>query len=245
MNENKVIVVTGGTSGIGEAVALAFAKNGSMVVITGRNEEAGNAVCSKSKLLDGSIEFVRCDVTNTDDINRLSRRIEEKYKKVDLLFNNAGMMPVSKEIEYINEREWKQPFEVNLDGAFLVTRALKQLIFKCKGSIINNASIAGMQSYIAGKSYAYSASKSALIQLTRQMALNYAKEGVRVNAIAPGIINTKILGDRDRAKYAERVPLGFLAEPDVVADTVLFLSSYAARYITGVVIPIDGGVSLQ
>lgn len=243
MNKNKVIVVTGGTSEIGEAVALAFAKEGSNVVIIGRNEAAGNAVCSRSEVLAGNIEFIRCDVTNTDDIGKLSKIIEEKYKRVDLLFNSAGMIPESKEIERITEKEWKQTFEVNLDGAFLVTRALKPLIFKCKGCIINNAWIAGMQSYIAGKSYAFSASKSALIQLTRQMALNYAEEGVRVNTIAPSIINTKILGDRDRTEYAKRVPLGYIAETEVVADTVLFLASDAARYITGAVIPVDGGIA--
>ncbi len=242
---NKVVVITGGTAGIGKATAVLFADEGADVIITGRNSEAGERISIESEYSKGSIDFFKCDVSKTNDVKELAQFVENKYRRVDVLFNNAGIMPESKEIERIPEDEWKHTFEVNLDGMFYVIRELKDYIFRCKGCIINNASIAGMQSYIAGRSYAYSASKSAVIQFTRQMALNYAENGVRVNAIAPGIINTNILGDRDRDEYAKRVPLGYLAEPKAVADTVFFLASDAASYITGTVIPIDGGVSLR
>lgn len=107
-----------------------------------------------------------------------------------------------------------------------------------------NASIAGMQSYAAGRSYAYSASKAAVIQFSRQMAKNYASDGVRVNCICPGIIETPILGERNRADYAERIPLGYIGSPDDVANAVSFLASKDAEYITGAVLPVDGGGSI-
>ena len=126
----------------------------------------------------------------------------------------------------------------------MVTKYLKQYLLKEKGVIINNASIAGLQHYASGRSYAYSASKAAVIQFSHQIAKNYAPEGIRVNCIAPGIIDTPILGDRDRKLYAQRVPLKRLGTPDDVAKAVLFLASDSASYLTGTVLPIDGGVSL-
>ena len=161
-----------------------------------------------------------------------------------MLFNNAGIMLDSKEIERLPGDEWHKTFSTNIDSIFYVTKYLKMLLVQSKGCIINNASIAGMHSYVAGRSYAYSASKAAVIQFTRQMAMNYAEEGVRVNCICPGIIDTPILGDRDRKVYAERIPLGYVGQPECVADVVYFLASNEARYITGAVIPVDGGASL-
>lgn len=241
MFQDKVVVITGGTSGIGEATALAFAKKGANVIILGRNADAGIRIRALSDSLDGSIDFFQCNIMKQTDIDKFVLYINKKFYGVDVLFNNAGIMPESKELEKITNKEWKSTIDSNLNGAFYITRALKLLIFQNKGCIINNTSIAGMQSYVAGRSYAYSAAKSALIQLTRQMALNYAEEGVRVNAVAPGIIETRILGNRDRSEYSKRIPLGYIGDPDVVADTVLFLASDYARYITGVVLPVDGG----
>lgn len=244
MFQDKVVVITGGTSGIGEATALAFARKGAYVIILGRNADAGIRISSLSDSLTGSIDFFQCDIIKQTDIDKFISYANKKCYGIDVLFNNAGMMPESKELERITDEEWKSTIDSNLNGVFYITRALKSLIFQNKGCIINNASIAGMQSYVAGRSYAYSAAKSALVQLTRQMALNYAEEGVRVNAIAPGIIETRILGNRDRNEYSKRIPMGYIGNPDVVADTVLFLASDYARYITGVVLPVDGGVSL-
>ncbi len=244
MYDNKVVVITGGTSGIGEATALAFANLGANVIITGRNVEKGKQIAAKSEELIGDISFIECDLRNENDIQLLKDYVQKKFNRVDVLFNNAGMMPESKEIERLSLDEWKETMDVNFNGLFLVTRTLKAMIISCKGCIINNASIAGLHSYVAGRSYAYSASKSAVIQFTRQMALNYAEEGVRVNAIAPGIIETKILGSRDRNEYAKRIPMGYIGDPDIVADVVVFLASQKARYITGAIIPVDGGVSL-
>lgn len=242
---DKIVVITGATSGIGEATSEAFAKDGALVVVVGRNHTKADNLVNRIKAQGGNAVFIKCDVTVPADVKALSSVIENDYGHVDVLFNNAGIMLDSKELERLPVEEWERTFSTNVDSIFYVTAALKHLIFKVQGCIINNASIAGMQSYIAGRSYAYSASKAAVIQFTRQMAVNYAKDaGVRVNCICPGIIDTPILGDRDRNIYAQRVPLGYVGNPKEVADTVKFLASDEASYITGAVIPIDGGVSL-
>ncbi len=245
MVDFKVALITGGTSGIGSAVGQQLSREGYHVVLVGRNEETGNKICKKISDNKGEATFIKCDLMLTADIENLADKIARMYGREDVLFNNAGIMLQSKELENLPLDEWKKTFETNVDSAFLVTKYLKTLVFACKGCIINNASIAGMQSYIAGRSYAYSASKSALIQFSRQMALNYAEAGVRVNCICPGIIDTPILGDRDRHEYAKRVPLGYVGTPEDVANVVAFLASDQASYITGAVIPIDGGVSLS
>ena len=127
---------------------------------------------------------------------------------------------------------------------FLVTRYAKPYLLKSKGVILNNGSIAGLQHYAAGRSYAYSASKAAVIQFSHQMAKNYGADGIRVNCICPGIIQTPILHGRDPKIYEERIPLGRVGTPKDVAKTALFLVSDDAAYLTGVVLPVDGGASL-
>lgn len=241
---DKVVVITGATSGIGEATAKEFAKESGNVVLLGRNLDKGMKIVSGIVSKGGKASFIRCDVSDECSVKEAVEKIASKFKRVDVLFNNAGIMLPSREIESTEIEDWERTFEVNLDGAFYVTRNLKKLIFKCKGCIINNASIAGMHSYVTGRSYAYSASKAAVIQFSRQMAKNYAENGVRVNCICPGIIDTPILGDRDRKVYAERIPLGYVGKPEDIANVVAFLASDKASYLTGIVLPIDGGSTL-
>ena len=244
MDDNKVAVITGATSGIGSAVATKLALVGYTVVLVGRNAERGSSLELELKSKELKATFFQCDVSNEEQVHKLQDFLADSFEKVDVLFNNAGMMPQSKEIERISEEEWREVFDVNILGVFLVTKYLKGLICRCGGCIINNASIAGMQSYVVGRSYAYSASKSAVVQFSRQMALNYAREGIRVNCICPGIIDTPILGDRDKTEYANRIPLGYIGKPSDVANVVAFLASEQASYLTGIVLPIDGGASL-
>lgn len=240
----RVAVITGGTSGIGEATAKAIINEGGTVVIIGRNDERGQAIIEELNYNEQKAVYLHCDVSDNESVEEMSRHLRNSFEHVDILFNNSGTIMPSMEIERMPIDEWEKTFKVNMDGVFFVTRALKDLIVKCKGCIVNNASIAGLHSYVIGRSYAYSASKAAVIQFTRQMAKNYGKEGVRVNCICPGIINTPILGERNKSEYAKRVPMGYIADPYEVAKVVVFLASDYACYVTGVVLPVDGGVSL-
>ena len=241
---HRTIVITGATSGIGAAAARKFAELGDDLVLIGRNMERGIQLETELRSLGVDVVFQRCDVSDKSQVEKMARTVEEHFEKVDVLFNNAGVMLPSMEIERMPAEEWEKTFDININGMFYVTRALKPFIQKVHGCIINNASIAGMQHYAAGRSYAYSASKAAVIQFSHQMAKNYGPEGIRVNCICPGIIDTPILGERDRKLFAERVPLGYLGNPEDVAKVVVFLASEEASYLTGVILPIDGGVSL-
>lgn len=245
--EGKVAIVTGGTSGIGEACVDLFVENGAKVVFCGTNLEKGESVCRRLKEKYGedcSAKFVICDVSAEPDVKNLIDVTISEFGGIDILFNNAGIMLPSMEVERMPIEDWKKTFDVNITGMFMVTKYAKPYLLESKGVIVNNASIAGLQHYAVGRSYAYSASKAAVIQFSHQMAKNYGEEGIRVNCICPGIILTPILHGRDPKIYEERIPLGRVGRPEDVAKAVLFLVSEDSSYITGEVINIDGGASL-
>lgn len=245
--EGKVAIVTGGTSGIGEACVDIFLENGAKVVFCGTNTEKASAVIDKMTSKYGGdvpLLFVKCDVSEEDDDRKLVDEAINKYGKIDILFNNAGVMLPSMEVERMPIEEWRRTFDINITGMFMVTKFAKPHLLESKGVIVNNASIAGLQYYAAGRSYAYSSSKAAVIQFSHMMAKNYGEEGIRVNCICPGIILTPILHGRDPKIYEERIPLGKVGEPKDVAKAVLFLASEDSSYITGQVLNIDGGASL-
>lgn len=242
--DGKVAIVTGGTSGIGKACAQIFAENGAKIAIVGRNKESGMTI--ENELLRNGYDafFVECDVSNEESVILMVKKVVEKYNQIDILFNNAGVMLPSMEIERMPVEDWRTTFDINITGMFLVTRYVKPHLLDSKGVILNNASIAGLQYYAAGRSYAYSASKAAVLQFTHQMAKNYGEEGIRVNCICPGVILTPILHGRDPKIYEERIPLGRVGTPEDVAKAALFLVSEDSAYLTGVVLNVDGGASL-
>lgn len=245
--EGKVALVTGGTSGIGAACVKMFAQHGAHVFFCGRNEQAGADLAADIEEAcagTGDATFVKCDVSQEKDVIALLDAIEQKFGRLDILMNNAGVMLPSMEVERMPVEDWKKTFDINILGMFLVTRYAKPMLLKSRGVILNNGSIAGLQHYAAGRSYAYSASKAAVIQFSHQMAKNYGEEGIRVNCICPGIIETPILHGRDPKIYEDRIPLGRVGQPEDVAKVALFLVSDDAAYLTGTVIPVDGGASL-
>lgn len=245
--EGKVALVTGGTSGIGAACVKMFAQHGAHVVFCGRNEQAGKDLVADIKEAckgAGDATFVKCDVSQEKDVIALLDAVEQRFGTLDILMNNAGVMLPSMEVERMPVEDWKKTFDINILGMFLVTRFAKPMLLKSRGVILNNGSIAGLQHYAVGRSYAYSASKAAVIQFSHQMAKNYGEEGIRVNCICPGIIETPILHGRDPKIYEDRIPLGRVGQPEDVAKVALFLVSDDAAYLTGTVIPVDGGASL-
>lgn len=241
--EGKTAVITGATSGIGAATAKLFAKEGASVILLGRNKDRGGAIEHEIKTKGHKAEFMACDVTSLQNIIIIRDKIEEKYEKVDILFNNAGIF-VTQELKEIDVEAWKNTFQTNVDSVMYMTKSFMDLLIKCHGNIINNASTSGLDSYTTGrKNYIYASSKAAVIKFTKLCALNYAKE-VRVNCICPGIIDTEIYTNRDFSRFHGTIPMGYVGDPLMVAKAVLFLASDDASYITGVALPVDGGAAL-
>lgn len=240
----KTALITGATSGIGAATARLLAVEGCKIALAGRSKEKGYALEQEIVSNGGTAVYIPCDISRENEVTALVKRTVDLFDGIDILFNNAGVMLPSMEIERMPVEDWKETFDINVNGFFLVTRYVKPYLVQSRGVIVNNASIAGMHSYAMGRSYAYSASKAAVIQFSRQMAKNYGEEGIRVNCICPGIVQTPILHGRDPKIYEDRIPLGRVAQPEDIAKVVAFLVSDEAAYLTGVVLPVDGGAAL-
>lgn len=245
--ENKVALITGGNRGIGLATAKLFEQEGARVAITGRDETAGRAALSQ---LRESI-FIQGDVSRADDCARIVEETIIEFGRLDILFNNAGIILRNRSVENTTEDEWDATMDTNVKSVFLLSRAaLPHLRAAGGGVIVNTASYIGLVGFPGLAAYA--ASKGAVVNLTRSMALDHAKENIRVNCICPGSVETDMIHNAWRAygdmAEAERVwaakhPLGRIASPDEVAYVVLFLASQDAGFITGAAIPIDGGIT--
>ncbi|MCM3670684.1 glucose 1-dehydrogenase [Mesobacillus maritimus] len=240
--ENKVAIITGGGGGIGRATALRFAKEGACVMVADRSEDFGVNTVNLIKEIGGTAEFVQVDMTKPVDVQNMVRLTVEKFGKLDILFNNAGVSSGEKKIPDVSLEEWQDVFDINTTGVFLGLKyAIPQMIDG--GSIINTASIAGIkgQKLVA----AYSASKSSVIALTKTAATEFGKQNIRVNAIAPGIIETNMVEDWKKTKkwpiLSTANALKRIGNPEEVANLVLFLASDESSFITGETIVIDGG----
>jgi meso-butanediol dehydrogenase/(S,S)-butanediol dehydrogenase/diacetyl reductase len=242
--KDKVALITGATSGIGAECARLFCRHGARAVIAGRNGENGRELEDEINKSGGMAKYVFCDVSREDDIVELIKTTVNTFQKIDILLNNAGVFHSSVELDRLDISSWQNTFQVNLDSYVLTIKYAMPYLLSRQGVILNNASIAGMHSYTSGRTYAYSASKSAVIQFSRMLAKNYAPLGVRVNCICPGVIETPIFHGRDLNSYLERIPLGRIGTPADVAKAALFLCSDYSSYISGAVLPIDGGASL-
>lgn len=240
--DDKIVVVTGGTSGIGAECARQFCIEGAQVIITGRNAKRAaeiiNHVQGRHK-----IEFIPMDMNDLTGISTVAIDIKDRFGGADVLINNAGIYPDFGRFEESAITEWKNVIDVNVLGMAETCRAFMGQLSEKRGVIINNSSIAGMQEFTNGSGYAYAASKAAIIKFTKMLAKNYAKK-VRINCICPGVIDTPIYLNLDRERMIEKTPAGRLGEPKEVASVVLFLASEEASYIYGAVLPIDGGMAL-
>ena len=243
--DRKTALITGGTSGIGAAMAELFAEEGAFVIIAGRNLERGKQKEEEinSHYAVPRCRFFSCDVTSSGDIQNLYRAVCEVYERLDILVNNAGVL-ITKNLQEMTDEDIDQIYHSNYKSVVDMTRAFMPLLEENQGTVLNNASIAGMQSRAEGRrSYLYASSKAAVIQFTRICALNYAKNHVRVNCICPGIVETNIWINRDFSRFQD-IPIGRVAKPMEVAKAALFLVSSDASYVTGVIFPVDGGKSL-
>ncbi len=244
--ENQVVLITGGNRGIGLAAALNFYQEGGRVILFARHRESGVAALDA---MPGA-RYVEGDVTSSADCERAILETLEEFGQLDVLVNCAGVIFRNRTAEQTSEAEWDATFDTNVKGAFLMSKFAMPAIRESRGCIINVASYVGLVGF-AGAS-AYAASKAALINLTRSMALDHASEGVRVNAVCPGSVDTGMIhdaweqfGDVDEARrlWAGKHPLGRIATADEIAKSILFLASSEASFITGAALAVDGGIT--
>lgn len=250
--KEKVAIITGAGSGQGKASARIFAEQGAAVVIAEWNAEAGKQVEEELRAAGHEALFIKTDISSEENVQSMVKEIKERYGKIDILFNNAGIGFSSRSrfaMASILEtplQDWNSILGINLNGVFLMSKyIIPIMIEQGSGSVINNSSLNGIIGVTGAD--AYTASKGGVVALTRVMAADYGKHNIRVNCICPGAINTPMIGEvldiPEIAKNYETGPLGRVGEPEEIAQAALFLASDEASYITGVILPVDGGWS--
>ncbi len=246
---NKVAIVTGGGSGIGRAAALQLARQGARVVVANRRNETGEETVSMIEQEDGAAAFIQTDVASDEQVARLIRETVDRYGRLDLAFNCAGFDGERHSIKETTTEAWDQIMDINLKGTYLLIRQeAEQMAKQGGGAIVNMASVYGLIGR-PGRS-AYNASRAGIINLTKTAALEYIKDGIRINAVAPGATRTELFDRMTNGADAERIaqyermhPIGRIAEPEEIAEVVLWLLSERASFIVGQTIVADGGIS--
>ncbi|GAB54091.1 SDR family NAD(P)-dependent oxidoreductase [Atlantibacter hermannii] len=241
--QQKVVVITGAGSGIGAGAAQRFAREGASVVLVGRTPEKLERVAAQ--LPQGKHLVVPCDVSSADEVQNLAQRVIDEYGRVDVLVNNAGVI-VQGRIHEISLNDWETLMATDLNGVFYCTHYFMPELLKTKGNVVNISSVSGLGGDW-GMSV-YNAAKGAVTNFTRALAMDYGADGVRVNAICPGFTFTELTEDMKQnepllQKFYERIPLKRAGEPEDIADAIAFIASDDARYITGVNLPVDGGLT--
>jgi NAD(P)-dependent dehydrogenase (short-subunit alcohol dehydrogenase family) len=245
---NRIALITGGTSGIGEATALLFAREGAKVAITGRDEKRAQGVVQAMLAIGGHAIFIRTDVRYAGECERAVRETVNSLGPLDILFNNAGVFYAHDTLE-CSEEEWDEQIDVNLKGTFLMSKAaLPGMIAQGRGVIVNNSSGWGI---VGGdKAVAYCASKGGVVLMTKAMAIDHGRQGIRVNCVCPGDVETPMLpldakmrGQKweDYLAGCANRPLGRVGTAEEIAKAVLFLVSDDSSFMTGAALVVDGG----
>ncbi len=243
--DHRIAIVTGGASGIGFAVSRKFVRNGIKVMLIGRDKSRLKLAC---ETLGPSADFLGCDLSILEDLPGVVKTIKDKYGRIDILVNNAGVH-LKKPIHEVTDSDFRNVIAINETAMFALSREVSKVMRdQCSGVILNISSMASQ--YGIPYVIAYTASKSAIEGMTRAMAVELAEYRIRVNCIAPGFIRTNMSTlalEKDperKKKVLSRTPLGRLGKPEEVADAAWFLVSPDSSYITGVVLPVDGGNSI-
>ena len=243
---DRVAFITGAASGIGRAAAIAFAAEGARVAIVDRSADALRTVEALVKKAGGEVLAVACDVSSPDQVEGAIKQIVDRFGRLDIAFNNAGVENKAAPVHEIDLAEWDRIIGINLRGTFLCMKhELAQMVKQGGGVVVNTSSGAGIRGVAGGAAYA--ASKHGIIGLTRSAALDYAKQNIRVNAVLPGNIETPMM-DRftggDMQKAIDLEPVGRLGKPEEIAEAVLWMASDLGGFVTGAATVIDGGWSL-
>ena len=241
--QDKVAIITGGASGIGAATAKLFVQEGAKVVLVDLNEEKGKSFEAELKAQNAEALFIKANITSEEEVQNIFKETIATFGKVDVVFNNAGIGRVTptEDLEY---SEWRNTVNVDLDGVFLVARsAIREMLKSGGGTIVNTASMYGLVG--SPGSAAYNAAKGGVINLTRSLALEYATKNIRVNALAPGFIDTPIIPEESKEILKTMTPMQRLGQSEEMAKAVLFMASDDSSYMTGNVLTVDGGYTAQ
>lgn len=248
--QDQVVIVTGAGQGIGEAVAKRFGTGGATVVVADLNSSSGNETVAAIKENGADSIFKQTDVSSSQDVRGMIDSVISELGKINVLANIAGQQGMVADIVELPEEEWEKVMNVNITSVYLCSKyTIPHMVKQGGGSIVN---VASMQSFFnMPKSSAYAAAKGGIVSLTRSMALDFAPNNIRVNAVAPGYVDTPLLrgfaqatGDEEGAieKWNSRIPMGRLQQPSEIAEVVAFVASTAASAVTGVTYPVDGGI---
>ena len=240
----KVVIVTGGGSGIGRATAIAFAREGAQVVVADIGEKGGHETVALIKAVGGKAQFIATDVSKVDSVNGLVASTIAALGKLDIYFSNAGIIDGFAPCEQTSDELWLRTININLSGCFYGARAALPHLARTKGNIVMTSSIAGLGGLAGGT--AYTASKYGVVGLINQIGCEAAALGVRANGVAPGPVATNMLADAPAGMDVEGwikavTPMGRFGRPEEIAEPVLFLASDAASFITGTLLRVDGG----
>lgn len=242
--DGKVAIITGSASGMGLEEAQLFAREGAKVVIADVNAEAGEKVASDIKAEGGEATFIEVNMRDGASVQALVDKTVETYGSLDIVVNNAGIFDKYASILDTSEEQWDLILDVNLKGIYLMAKAaIPGMIERGGGTFVNIASVAGLVAAKGGA--AYTASKHGVIGLTKHMVSEYAKDGIRTNAIAPGTIVTPLIKDVVANIPTDPVPMRRFGQPNEVAELAVFLASDEAQFMNGAIVPIDGGFTLQ
>ena len=243
---DKIVLITGAGSGIGRAAALAFSEHGAKVVISDISANAGEETLKTMKKLGGHGIFIQADVSSADQVSSLIKKTVDAYGRLDCAFNNAATEGPLASTVNLSEENWNQVLAVNLKGTWLSMKyEIPQMLKQGGGVIINASSLAGLVGF--RELPAYTASKHGIIGLTKSAALEYARFGIRINAVCPGLIDTPMFQRQTKgnAKVIAQItnfePMGRLGKPEEVAKTIVWLCSDEASFMTGHALPVDGG----
>ena len=246
--QNKVALITGGGTGIGAGIAHMFAREGAQVVVCGRREDPLKKVVDEIDQSGGEAIYCVADISSQEQIREMIETVTMKFGSIDILVNNAGVF-IPDDVTSTSEQEWDRVMDTDAKGVYLMSKAvLPDMIKKGTGKIVNIASIAGLIGF--EKSAAYCAAKGAVVNLTREMALDYAPKGICVNAIAPGVIDTdmtKAFLSNEQAKqgFLSKTPVGRVGTPEDIAHGAVYLASDESNFVVGQTLVIDGGWTIS
>ena len=241
--KDKITIVTGAAHGIGRAIALRFAEEGAAVLVADVDEHAGEDTAAEIRKAGHPASFVRCDVSVASQVEHVAKLAGERTGRIDVVVNNASVLGPWHDVATVSEQEWDAYYRVSLLGAsMLIKAALPYMLPRRSGSIINVSSVQGIVG--ARSSVAYTSVKHGLVGLTRSVAYDYGPQNIRCNAICPGAIQTRISpqpGSEQHQRQIGKTMLGRVGEPVEVAHAAVFLASDESSYVTGAVLPVDGG----